>query len=235
MADRFQKWTDRAQRAFEFAEAQAHELRHNYVGTEHMLLGLVHEEEGLAAKALVNMGVELDAVRSAVAYIVKPGDEATEGELQATPRMKKAIELSINEARQMNHHYIGTEHLLLGLIRQDDGIAAGVLGRLGVNLDEARCEVLRLLAEGLSGGSAGVAGMVPQWLQRGRGVKRYNLAIPEELFDQVQALADRDQTTVLEVLRRFIKLGLLATEVQQRRDAALIIREGEKEREILLL
>src|SRR5439155_779975 len=113
-------------------------FQHNYIGTEHLLLGLVREGEGVAAKVLSNLGVELNKVRSAVEFIIGRGDRIVLGEIGLTPRAKKVIELAVDEARRLNHHYIGTEHLLLGLVREGEGIAAGVLESLGVNLEKVR-------------------------------------------------------------------------------------------------
>jgi ATP-dependent Clp protease ATP-binding subunit ClpA len=236
MPDRFGKFTERARDMLRVAQAEASTLGHNYIGTEHLLLAMVRNPESLGTKVLVNLGATPDAVGSEISTFVARGSAVSGEKIGLTPRGKKAMELAVDEARRMNHHYIGTEHLLLGLIREGEGIAAGVLKSLDVDLDRARGEVARLLAiPDPARGPSGIGGMLPPWLQRDRGVKRYNLALPEDLFDQVQDLADREQTTVVEVLRRFVKLGLLATEIQDRPDAALIIREGGREREIVLL
>jgi methylenetetrahydrofolate dehydrogenase (NADP+) / methenyltetrahydrofolate cyclohydrolase len=148
MADRFDKFTERARRVLTLAQEEALRFNHDYIGTEHVLLGLVRENEGVAARAIRNLGAELTKVRSAVEFIVGRGDRAVMGEIGLTPRAKKIIELSVDEARRMGHHYIGTEHLLLGTIREGEGIAAGVLESLGISLDRARAEVGRLLAGG---------------------------------------------------------------------------------------
>ena len=126
MADRFDKFTERARRVLTLAQEEAQRFNHNYIGTEHLLLGLVREGDGVAAKVLANLGVELNKVRSAVEFIIGRGDRAVLGEIGLTPRAKKVIELAVDEARRLNHHYIGTEHLLLGLVREGEGIAAGV-------------------------------------------------------------------------------------------------------------
>src|SRR6266545_801285 len=125
MADRFDKFTERARRVLTLAQEEALRFNHNYIGTEHLLLGLVREGEGVAAKVLANLGVELNKVRSAVEFIIGRGDRAVMGEIGLTPRAKKVIELAVDEARRLGHHYIGTEHLLLGLVREGEGIAAG--------------------------------------------------------------------------------------------------------------
>lgn len=145
--DRFDKFTERAKKVLSLAQEEAQRFKHNYIGTEHLLLGLVREEEGVAAKVLQKLGVELQAVRNAVEFIIGRGDRIVRGEIGLTPRAKKVIELAIDEARRMNHNYIGTEHLLLGLIREGEGIAAGVLESLGVKLEQARKETLAMLGE----------------------------------------------------------------------------------------
>jgi ATP-dependent Clp protease ATP-binding subunit ClpC len=147
MADRFDKFSERARRVLTLAQEEAQRFNHNYIGTEHLLLGLVREGEGVAAKVLGNLGVELNKVRSAVEFIIGRGDRAVLGEIGLTPRAKKVIELAVDEARRLNHGYIGTEHLLLGLVREGEGIAAGVLESLGVNLERVRAETTRILAQ----------------------------------------------------------------------------------------
>src|SRR5438874_771333 len=145
MADRFDKFTERARKVLQLAQEEAQRFNHNYIGTEHLLLGLVREGEGVAAKVLGNLGVELNKVRSAVEFIIGRGDRTVAGDIGLTPRAKKVIELSVDEARRLNHHYIGTEHLLLGLVREGEGIAAGVLESLGVSLDKVRSQVIYVL------------------------------------------------------------------------------------------
>src|SRR5438876_11040790 len=145
MADRFDKFTERARRVLTLAQEEAQRFNHNYIGTEHLLLGLVREGDGVAAKVLANMGVELNTVRLAVEAIIGRADRMVMGEIGLTPRAKKVMELAVDEARRLNHHYIGTEHLLLGLVREGEGIGAGVLESLGVNLEEVRSEVVLLL------------------------------------------------------------------------------------------
>jgi len=147
VADRFDKFTERARRVLTLAQEEAHRFNHNYIGTEHILLGLVREGDGVAAKVLANLGVELNKVRSAVEFIIGRGDRTVLGEIGLTPRAKKVIELAVDEARRLNHSYIGTEHLLLGLVREGEGIAAGVLESLGVNLERVRAETTRILSQ----------------------------------------------------------------------------------------
>ncbi|HET9614400.1 MAG TPA: Clp protease N-terminal domain-containing protein, partial [Candidatus Limnocylindrales bacterium] len=146
--------TPRAKRVIELAIDEARRLGHNYIGTEHLLLGLVREGEGVAARVLENMNVELPKVRTAVEFIIGRGDRPVVGEVGLTPRAKRVIELAIDEARRLGHNYIGTEHLLLGLVREGEGIAAGVLESLGVNLDKVRHEVIRVLSQSSSAGPA---------------------------------------------------------------------------------
>ncbi|MCC7370608.1 MAG: ATP-dependent Clp protease ATP-binding subunit [Chloroflexi bacterium] len=150
MADRFDKFTERARKVLQLAQEEAQRFNHNYIGTEHLLLGLVREGEGVAAKVLANLGVELNKVRSAVEFIIGRGDRTVTGDIGLTPRAKKVIELSVDEARRLNHHYIGTEHLLLGLVREGEGIAAGVLESLGVSLDKVRSQVIYVLNQSQS-------------------------------------------------------------------------------------
>ncbi|MFS8530249.1 ATP-dependent Clp protease ATP-binding subunit [Sphaerobacter thermophilus] len=147
MPDKFDKFTERARKVLTLAQEEAHRFNHNYIGTEHLLLGLVREGDGVAARVLSNMGVQLPKVRSAVEFIIGRGDSMIVGEIGLTPRAKKVIELAVDEARRLNHHYIGTEHLLLGLVREGEGIAAGVLESLGVNLEKVRQQVLQVVSQ----------------------------------------------------------------------------------------
>jgi len=158
MADRFDKFTERARRVLTLAQEEAQRFNHNYIGTEHLLLGLVREGDGVAAKVLSNLGVELNKVRSAVEFIIGRGDRASSGEIGLTPRAKKVIELAVDEARRLGHSYIGTEHLLLGLVREGEGIAAGVLESLGVNLERVRGETTRILAQSQPQGGQAAGG-----------------------------------------------------------------------------
>src|SRR3989304_957129 len=153
MADRFDKFTERARRVLTLAQEEALRFNHNYIGTEHLLLGLVREGEGVAAKVLANLGVELNKVRSAVEFIIGRGDRAVMGEIGLTPRAKKVIELAVDEARRLGHHYIGTEHVLLGLVREGEGIAAGVLESLGVSPDKGRAGGTRITSQSMPQGA----------------------------------------------------------------------------------
>ncbi|NLF91305.1 MAG: AAA family ATPase, partial [Corynebacterium marinum] len=147
----FERFTDRARRVIVLAQEEARLLNHNYIGTEHILLGLIHEGEGVAAKALESMGISLDAVRQEVEEIIGHGTQPHTGHIPFTPRAKKVLELSLREGLQMGHKYIGTEFLLLGLIREGEGVAAQVLVKLGADLPRVRQQVIQLLS-GYEGG-----------------------------------------------------------------------------------
>ncbi|MBS3940797.1 MAG: ATP-dependent Clp protease ATP-binding subunit [Actinobacteria bacterium] len=153
----FERFTDRARRVVVLAQEEARMLNHNYIGTEHILLGLIHEGEGVAAKALESMSISLEAVRSQVTEIIGRGQTAPAGHIPFTPRAKKVLELSLREALQLGHNYIGTEHILLGLIREGEGVAAQVLQKLGADLNRVRQQVIQLLS-GYAGGEPGKAG-----------------------------------------------------------------------------
>ncbi|NNC81144.1 MAG: ATP-dependent Clp protease ATP-binding subunit [Acidimicrobiales bacterium] len=150
----FERFTDRARRVVVLAQEEARLLNHNYIGTEHILLGLIHEGEGVAAKALESLGISLEAVRSQVEEIIGQGGSSPSGHIPFTPRAKKVLELSLREALQLGHNYIGTEHILLGLIREGEGVAAQVLVKLGADLSRVRQQVIQLLS-GYSGGGSG--------------------------------------------------------------------------------
>ena len=156
MPSRFEKFSERARRVLSLAQEEAQRFNHNYIGTEHILLGLVRETEGVAARVLSNLNVELVKVRSAVEFIIGRGERPTPGEIGLTPRAKKVIELAVDEARRLNHHYIGTEHLLIGLMREGEGVAAGVLESLGVSLEKVRDETSRII-QSQSSGQSGTA------------------------------------------------------------------------------
>ena len=140
-----ERFTDRARRVVVLAQEEARRLNHNYIGTEHILLGLIHEGEGVAARALESLGISLDAVRQQVEEIIGQGQQAPPGHIPFTPRAKKVLELSLREALQLGHDYVGTEHILLGLIREGDGVAAQVLVKLGADLNRVRQQVIQLL------------------------------------------------------------------------------------------
>src|SRR6201746_1240626 len=142
----FERFTDRARRVVVLAQEEAKMLNHNYIGTEHILLGLIHEGEGVAAKALESLGISLDSVREQVQDIIGQGQQQPTGHIPFTPRAKKVLELSLREALQLGHNYIGTEHTLLGLIREGEGVAAQVLVKLGADLSRVRQQVIQLLS-----------------------------------------------------------------------------------------
>ncbi|MEU7630682.1 ATP-dependent Clp protease ATP-binding subunit [Nocardia sp. NPDC049190] len=159
----FERFTDRARRVVVLAQEEARMLNHNYIGTEHILLGLIHEGEGVAAKSLESLGISLEGVRSQVEEIIGQGQQAPSGHIPFTPRAKKVLELSLREALQLGHNYIGTEHILLGLIREGEGVAAQVLVKLGADLNRVRQQVIQLLSgyqgkEPVESGSRGEAG-----------------------------------------------------------------------------
>ena len=146
MPDMFATFTERARHVLTLAQEEAQRFNHNYIGTEHILLGLITEEEGVGARVLQNVGVQLSQVRQRVEFIVGRGESTMMGEMGLTPRAKKVLELATDEARRLRHHYIGTEHLLLGLVREGEGLASRVLLSLGVTLPRVRDEVMVVLA-----------------------------------------------------------------------------------------
>jgi len=156
----FERFTDRARRVVVLAQEEARMLDHDYIGTEHILLGLIREGDGYAARSLESLGISLDAVRQQVQEIIGRGQQAPSGHIPFTPRAKKVLELSLRESLQLGHNYIGTEHMLLGLLREGDGVAAQVLVRLGADLDRVREQVIQLL-HGYQGQDVGSAGSQP--------------------------------------------------------------------------
>jgi ATP-dependent Clp protease ATP-binding subunit ClpA len=170
----FERFTDRARRVVVLAQEEARRLDHNYIGTEHLLLGLVHERQGVAAKALESLGIRLDAVRQQVEQIIGRGQQPPSAHIPFTPRAKKVIELARRESEAMGHAYIGTEHLLLGLVREGDGVAAQVLVQLGADLNRVRQQVILLLH--------GAAGTAPVRARTRRGKRER-----ERLIDEIPA------------------------------------------------
>src|ERR1700742_3629238 len=154
----FERFTDRARRVLVLAQEEARLLNHSFIGTEHILLGLIHEGEGLAAKALESLGVSLEAVREKVEETIGPAASSTTGSPPFTPRAKKVLELSLREALQLGHNYIGTEHMLLGLVREGEGVAAQVLQSLGADLPRVRQQVIQLLSGYQGRDAAGASG-----------------------------------------------------------------------------
>jgi ATP-dependent Clp protease ATP-binding subunit ClpA len=208
--NRFDKFTERARRVLRLAQEEAQRFQHNYIGTEHLLLGLVREDEGVAAKVLHDLGVDLQKVRSSIEDIIGRGDRIVLGEIGLTPRAKQVIELSVDEARRMNHHYIGTEHLLLGLIREGEGIAVGVLESLGVNLEQARRQTLVVLSGGGQGG-----------VQEPRQEETEEVEIPDQDKDRainlesVQDEDDRPPGSTRGQMDRFNKFSVRARRVME--------------------
>lgn len=173
MTDRFDKFTEGARKSLQLAQEEAQRFNHTYIGTEHILLGLVRLEDGVAVRALQKMGIMFEGVRSAVEFIIGRGDRMVMGEIGLTPRAKRVIELAVDEARRLNHHYVGSEHLLLGLVREGEGIAAGVLESLGVKLDRVRAVV-----------SQDLRNTSPSWLTdvQGQTVVVHESRTPSEIF-----------------------------------------------------
>ena len=183
----FERFTDRARRVVVLAQDEARRLNHDYIGTEHLLLGLIHEGEGVAAKALDSLGIRLEAVRQQVEEIIGQGKGMPAGHIPFTPRAKKVLELSLREAMDLGHNYIGTEHMLLGLIREGEGVAARVLVTLGADLDRVRDRVVELLRGGKGEAAA---------LGRAAGVRAYGPRsapnrVIEEIVSRLEAIEAR--------------------------------------------
>jgi ATP-dependent Clp protease ATP-binding subunit ClpC len=178
----FERFTDRAQRVVVLAQEEARMLNHNYLGTEHLLLGLVHEGEGVAARALESLGISLAAVRQQVEEMIGPGQQPPAGHIPFTPRAKKVMELAQREASDLGHNYLGTEHLLLGLVREGEGVAAQVLVKLGADLAGVRQQVVHLLH--------GPAGSVVPAQGRRRG-KRARARLIDDALARIEALDRR--------------------------------------------
>src|SRR5690625_822346 len=205
----FERFTDRARRVVVLAQEEARMLNHNYIGTEHILLGLIHEGDGVAAKALESLNISLEAVRAQVQEIIGEGQQAPTGHIPFTPRAKKVLELSLREARQLSHNYIGTEHILLGLIREGEGIAAQVLTKLGADLARVRQQVNQLLT-GYQGGKEAVsAGGPAEGTPSGSAVldqfgRNLTQAARESKLDPVIGRSD-EMERVMQVLSRRTK------------------------------
>ena len=203
MGSRFEKFSERARRVLSLAQEEAQRFNHNYIGTEHILLGLVRETEGVAARVLSSLTVDLGKVRSAVEFIIGRGEKPAEGEIGLTPRAKKVVELAVDEARRMNHTYIGTEHLLIGLLREGEGVAAGVLESLGVTLDKVRAETHRILSHSSGSGTQGsrTGSKTPTLDQLGVDL---TLAAREDKLDRVVG-RDQEIQRVVQILSRRTK------------------------------
>jgi ATP-dependent Clp protease ATP-binding subunit ClpA len=199
----FERFTDRARRVIVLAQEEARLLNHNSIGTEHLLLGLAHEGQGVAAKALESLGISLDGARAQVEEVIGRGQSGPTGHIPFTPRAKKVLELSLREAKQLGHNYIGTEHLLLGLVREGEGVAAQVLIRLGGDLSRVRQQVIELLGSSASGPEA-AAGMRPvpmpppeELREAGEQLaevrRQKEAAIEAQDFDRAAALRDAEE------------------------------------------
>src|SRR3982751_5088685 len=204
----FERFTDRARRVVVLAQEEARMLNHNYIGTEHILLGLIHEGEGVAAKALESLGISLEGVRQQVEEIIGQGQQAPSGHIPFTPRAKKVLELSLREALQLGHNYIGTEHILLGLIREGEGVAAQVLQKLGADLNRVRQQVIQLLS-GYQGKEAQAAGTAPEAAPSSSLVldqfgRNYTQAAKEGKLDPVIG-REKEIERVMQVLSRRTK------------------------------
>jgi ATP-dependent Clp protease ATP-binding subunit ClpA len=183
----FERFTDRARRVVVLAQEEARRLNHNYIGTEHILLGLIREGEGVAAKALESLGISLEAVRAQVEQRIGQGQSAPTGHIPFTPRAKKVLELSLREALGLGHDYIGTEHILLGLIREGEGVAAQVLVKLGADLSRVRQQVIQLLSG--YAGKQGAGGATGEGEQPGPRTRLVRLTVPEELRELDEQIA----------------------------------------------
>jgi len=214
----FERFTDRARRVVVLAQEEARLLNHNYIGTEHLLLGLIHEGEGVAAEALRSLGISLEAVRVQVEEIIGQGQSAPTGHIPFTPRAKKVLELSLREALQLGHNYIGTEHILLGLIREGEGVAAQVLVKLGADLARVRQQVVQLLSS-YAGGEAPAE-------QAGARARLVRMTVPEELRQAEVELAQvrRDKEAAIEA-EDFEQAAALRDQERQ-----LLARVAERER-----
>jgi ATP-dependent Clp protease ATP-binding subunit ClpA len=209
----FEQFTDRARRVIVLAQEEARLLNHNYIGTEHLLLGLGREGEGVAAKALELLGIRLEALRSQVEEIIGQGQQAPSGHIPFTPRAKTVLELSLREALQLGHTYIGTEHILLGLIREGEGVAAQVLVKLGADLPRVRQQVLQVLS-----GHTGV--------QAGARTRLVRMTVPDDLREAEEQLEQvRQQKQAAIDAEEFDRAGELRDQERQ-----LAARVAERER-----
>ena len=231
----FERFTDRARRVVVLAQEEARLLNHNYLGTEHLLLGLIHEGEGVAAMALESLGISPEAARTQVEEIIGQGQSAPIGHIPFTPRAKKVFELSLREALQLGHNYIGTEHILLGLLREGEGVAAQVLVKLGADLSRVRQQVIQLLA--------GYAGGQEIAEQAGARTRLVRMTVPDDLREAEEQLAqvrrDKEAAIDAEDFERAAGLRdqereLLARRVERERawtagvDLAAVIQENQR-------
>jgi ATP-dependent Clp protease ATP-binding subunit ClpA len=207
MAEKFEKFTDRARMVFSLAEEEARRFDHDYIGTEHLLLGLIREGEGIAGRVLASLGVSLPQVRSAVASVVGFGTGSATA-LHLTPRAKKVIELALREARHLDHDYIGTEHLLLGIVREGDGVAARELANLGVSGERVRGRVLEAI-KAANPSRPPVPEFVWQRMKRGVGrpplhgtrMRSLRVNIPDDLSGALSVSARHRRVSQSEIVR----------------------------------
>ena len=191
----FERFTDRARRVVVLAQVEARMLNHNYIGTEHLLLGLIREEKGMAGLVLTSLGISLQAVRDGVEEVIERGRDAPTGHIPFTPRAKKVLELSLREALQLGHDYIGTEHLLLGVIREGEGVAAQVLQKLGADLSRVRLAVIEEL-----GGLPGTPASQAEGLARLHG-------IPERDIEEASEVLELTPQETVELLPRVVRFA----------------------------
>lgn len=224
----------RTKMALTYAMEEARALRHNYLGTEHLLLGLLRVADGVAAHILAELGVDETGAREAVIAVIGLGAHEQTGTLGHTPRAQTVMSLAAEEAKHLHHTYIGTEHVLLGILAEGEGIAAQLLSNRGITVADIKKILQRVTDQGARG-PRGPKGLESQFAERQRGVRRHSLVLPEELFQQVQTLANDEQTTVTDLLRRFTKLGLLIMETQRTPGSSIVIRQGATEQQLVVL
>jgi Clp amino terminal domain, pathogenicity island component/UvrB/uvrC motif len=224
----FERFTDRARRVITLAQEEARMLHHDYIGTEHILLGLIHEGRGVAARALESLGISLVAVRQQVEEIIGQGQQPTPGHIPFTPRAKKVLELSLREALQLGHNYIGTEHILLGLIREGHGVAAQVLAKLGADLDRVRQQVIQLLQEHPAEEAASARSSAPE-LRLLPAVKARLDAVEGRLAAVEQRVGTGPDTTDLDEQINRVRGERHAAADAQEYEQAASLRDREKE------
>jgi ATP-dependent Clp protease ATP-binding subunit ClpA len=206
----FQRFTERARQVVVLAQDEARQLRHNYIGTEHILLGLLREEEGIAARVLRQLGIREDEVRAQVARIVSEVDEVTTGQIPFTPRAKKVLELALRESVSLGHSFIGTEHILLGLVRENEGVASRILLDFDADAEKIRHEIIRML----SGGPASPVHRTPERPP----VELTSPPLAQDFIDKLQRLAD-EKTTLMEA-KEFEDAARIAERERALREAA---------------
>jgi ATP-dependent Clp protease ATP-binding subunit ClpA len=214
MTETFERFTEGARAVFSFAQEEAQRFNHNYLGTEHLLLGLIRDREGVSGRVLANLGVQLPKSRSMVELIIGRGDGLVEGDPGLTPRAKKVIELAMDEARRLNNHYIGTEHLLLGLVREGEGIAAGILQSFGVRLSTVRQTVIQIVS-GSSSPTIDDEVSIDAAQNRERNTRRLwkmLLTLPDEEFERLTIIADERGASLADLIREALHRTWLTDE-----------------------